>query len=183
MKTIKSKKTPVKKAAIKRVPKKQIITAENGVKRGPGRPKKIVEETLIIKPIITTSSNSTTKTIHFGIPNDESGNKNYVYVYDAPTGSCQLFSSAYFQNLKWLEFQAKQVHKNKPFKIDYRPVITAMRKSVYSKNLLFIDVKSGLTPFVKEVFNKGEIISETPYTSTNGSHMVLYTINVRGFVE
>jgi len=181
--TTKSKKAPVKKVAVKRVPKKQIITAETPVKRGPGRPRKVVEETLIIKPVITTSTNNNIRIIYFSIPGDLSGSKNYVYIYDAPTGSCQLFSAAYFQNLKWLEYQAKLVHKTKPFKIDYRPVITAMRRSVYSKNLLFIDIKSTLTYFVREVFNKGEIISETPYTSTNGSHMVLYTINVRGFVE
>ena len=56
-----------------------------------------------------------------------------------------------------------------------------MRKSVYNKNLLFIDVKSTLTPFIKELFTKDQIISETPYKSTNSSQMVLYTIDVRQF--
>lgn len=199
MKT-KLKKAPAKKATIKRAPKKQITKTidvakkailslyETPIKRGPGRPRKVITEVvkkhkvINIVPIITTSTNNNIKIINFGIPGDKSGARNYVYVYDAPTGSCQLFSAAYFQNLKWLDLVAKLKYKTKPFKIDYRPVITAMRRSVYTKNLLFIDVKSTLTPFIKELFTEEQIISETPYKSTNSSNMVLYTINVREFV-
>jgi len=176
------KKKPAKKAVIKKV------KTETPVKRGPGRPRKVVTEVvekpkvINIVPVIQTSNNGSVRTIHFSIPGDESGARNYVYGYDAPTGSCQLFSVAYFQNIKWLDAVAKLKYKNKPFKIDYRPLITAIRKSVYNKNLMFVDVKSTLTPFIKELFTKDQIISETPYKSTNGSNMVLYTINVRDFV-
>ncbi len=183
--TTKLKKAPAKKAAIKRAPKKQTTVTETPVKRGPGRPRNVVTEVvkkpevILITPTITTTTQLAIRVINFSLPNDT--NRNYVYVFDAPTGSCQLFSAAYFQNLKWLDSVAKLKYKTKPFKIDYTPIITAMRKSVYNKNLLFIDVKSTLTPFIKELFTKDQIISETPYKSTNSSQMVLYTIDVRQF--
>jgi len=185
MKT-KLKKAPAKKVAVKRVTKKQTVTTETPVKRGPGRPKKVITEVvkkpevILITPIIKTTNN-TTKTISFSIPNDPYKDSGYVYTHDLPTGSCQLFSVAYFQHLKWIENQAKLVHKGKTIKVDYTPVISAIRRSVYNKNLLFIDVNNTMKSFVKEIFNKGEIITEAPYKSTNGSHMVLYTIDVRQF--
>lgn len=184
--TTKLKKQPVKKVAVKRVTKKTTIT-ETPVKRGPGRPRKVVTEVVkkpevinIIPNIIQTNNNGIA-TIRFSIPGDKSGTSNYVYTSNNPTGSCQLFSVAYFQNIRWLEQQAQYLNKGKKIKIDYKPLIVAIRKSVYTKNLMFIDVRSSLSSFVKELFPK-QIISETPYNSTNGSHMVLYTINVREFI-
>lgn len=179
--------TKLKKVAVKRAPKKQTTITEIPVKRGPGRPRKVVTEVvkkpevILIKPTITTTTNGLQKTVNFSIPKDPYKGSAYVYVNDAPTGSCQLFSVAYFQHIKWIENQAKLLHKGKTIKVDYTPVISAIRRSVYNKNLLFIDVENTLTPFVKELFNKGEIITEAPYKSTNGSHMVLYTIDVRQF--
>ena len=186
MKT-KLKKAPAKKVAVKRAPKKQTVTTETPVKRGPGRPRNVVTEVvkkpevILITPTITTTTNGLQKTVNFSIPKDPYKGSAYLYVNDAPTGSCQLFSVAYFQHIRWIENQAKIIHKNKPFKIDYKPVISAIRKTSYNKNLLFIDVKNTMKSFVKEIFNNGEIITEAPYKSTNGSHMVLYTIDVRQF--
>lgn len=157
------------------------------VKKGPGRPKgsknkpkKVVKiEKKILTPIIQHSSGTGFKVVRFLDSANVPKVQQYVNVYDAPTGNCQLFSTSYFNQLKAFEENVKY-HKLAD-KVDFKPILSAIRSSVYKKNLMFIDVRSLYKTFVKKLFTKDEIITETPYKSSNGSNMVTYIIDMKNY--
>lgn len=80
----------------------------------------------------------------------------------APTGNCQIYSIG----------NAELILRYK----NYYEIFCYIQKCV-GKNILLLDVKDYVP--VADVFGKSNIITCTPYSSTNGSSMCIYLINTK----
>lgn len=93
---------------------------------------------------------------------------NYMcFLHSSPTGNCQLGALTYANNMFAYE-NAREIY-NQLVKLSPRPIY-------------LLDVTNTIASQVDTIFKKSEIISKTPYSSTNGSQMVIYLINNRGMM-
>lgn len=110
-------------------------------------------------------------------------------IFLSPTGNCQVASINSFEPIiEGLGYTTDlklmlNVRTSKPENID-NELINHLRvefsKIFYccGKNLVLIDVHAYITHLVKFLF-KEAIILESPYTSTNGSSMVIFLIKTK----
>lgn len=93
------------------------------------------------------------------------GYKNTIYFYRYFTGNCQLGSLAYVNNF------LSHVSSDK----DINELFSSLRQALgnaYPPQFLF-DVRSNLAQLVRDYF---QVVVDAPYTSTNGSEMVLFIV-------
>ena len=94
---------------------------------------------------------------------------NVFDAYTSPTANCQLCSIAGFQNI-----------------FSYPNHIESILKECYqktSKKLILVDIRDDYMSYFNEMIDKSFVVSKTPYTSTNGNHMVLILLNIQNLVE
>lgn len=94
--------------------------------------------------------------------------KFFIYINPNPTSNCQL-SSIGSMNCLLPNFTGS--------KKDMRDIIKeCYRIKSYPPLITIIDVRQNFCPKVEALFN---VINKVPYTSTNGSLMCLYLVNLR----
>ena len=85
-----------------------------------------------------------------------------------PTGNCQVHSIAYANHLfQWTEGVKIEIHN----------ILNACYAELKMiPKLAIVDVNAQWIPKVDECFN---VLTKTPYKSTNGSDMCLYLVNLK----
>lgn len=96
---------------------------------------------------------------------DKNGYKNTIYFDRYFTGNCQLGSLAYVNNF------LGEVSSDKDITSLFHSLREHLGKS-YPPQFLF-DVRSNLAQLVRDYF---QVVVDAPYTSTNGSEMVLFIV-------
>lgn len=91
------------------------------------------------------------------------------YVDVVPTGNCQIFS---ILNAYCL-FSAYTLDRK-----ETRKEFCEAGRKAGMKRLCYIDVLESYAEKVKKVFDKDEIVFETPFVSTNGSKIHFFLINI-----
>lgn len=84
---------------------------------------------------------------------------------DGPTNNCQLSIIASFVNLFFIK-DDKEIYE----------IIKTLHKNLPLRKIILVDVNRNISTRVKSIFTN-QIISDTPYTSTNGSMMNIILIN------
>lgn len=162
------------------------------VKRGPGRPKKseydangnLKPKIVAVKAIPEVKKDKLTLPIvvrtgqSLNISIKKPDDKNYYPMvggtfYSSPTNNCQLASVASFNGtLSIVNSQEGLIHVLKCF------------SQCVGKRILLLDLKTAERDKLKRLLEgTSMIIAETPYTSTNGSHMTIFLIKVWNNVE
>ena len=88
-------------------------------------------------------------------------------VIGSPTANCQLASAC--------SIGSKLIKLNK---YQIRNLFIKLRKNNYSKRILLLDIHQREADHLKQSIAKSAIISDSPYTSTNGSSMELMLIRL-----
>lgn len=94
---------------------------------------------------------------------------NISYYYQEPFFNCQIASIASFDNL--LQYNDK---KNYPI------TLHKVWSLCIGKRMLMVDIKYNME-ILENLFTKGEIVFKQLYTSTNGSNMTMYLLNMEKF--
>ncbi len=92
-------------------------------------------------------------------------------IIQTPTGNCQIASVNHMDVILNKIQSKKDIYDF--FKLVY---------GTTSKRMLLIDIKTDLDGHVQQYF-KESIMSRTPYTSTRGTNMIIYLINIYDFLE
>lgn len=86
-------------------------------------------------------------------------------IFTSPTANCQLYSIGNVDHI---------LYKDKELRLE---IFKFIQRQV-SKNIVLLDIKQTIENQVLEIFpDKHDIISRTPYVSTNGSNMLILLIN------
>jgi hypothetical protein len=114
--------------------------------------------------------------LYLDLPKD--AHNNYPYIDYNFSGNCQISTIAWFNQFYVNVFSFSEKEK-KPLHICFFEAY--VNSNMTPKNALLLDVKDNDLSKVDEFFPKNlfERISETKYTSTNGSSMNLILINIR----
>lgn len=162
------------------------------IKRGPGRPRKSeydangnlkpkivsvkaipeVKKDKLTLPIITVSGTYLQmSTKHEGAPNYYRLNCGQYYI--GPTNNCQLASVASFNNtVDNVSSTEALVHVLKCF------------SQRAAKRIILVDLNSRQADKLRKLLkDTNMIIVDSPYKSTNGSHMTIFLIKVWGVID
>lgn len=144
----------------------ELVTEQPIVKRGPGRPRKVV---ISVKQDFA-KINISKQGDYWDIREFPSTKNKYPCslgrITISPTDNCQLFSYASFANLLT------------GIKIEEQLNVVKLASLKASKKLMLIDVKQVYVNKVEKLFTKDQIISKITYESTNNSNMNIFLIKV-----
>lgn len=93
-------------------------------------------------------------------------------IFRSPTNNCQL-ASAFNIGDKLTKLNKYQI----------RNLFIKLRKNHYSKKILLLDIHQREADHLKQSIAKSAIISDSPYTSTNGSNMELMLIRLSSIIQ
>ena len=141
------------------------IIEQTIVKRGPGRPRKVIMPQTFNKIKIEKNGD------YWNIREYPTLLKKYPISLGnfclSPTSNCQLFSYLSFNELLTSKLNKKEI-------INVLQLISLRA----NKKIILIDVKKQYVNKIKKLFTKNQILSETNYISTNDSNMNIFIVKI-----
>ena len=145
----------------------EVATESVAVKRGRGRPRKVVDETKLELPQVSFPSGNLVMI----------KNKKYPYgvsipINQAPTNNCQLLSLASFANIL---SQYKE-------KYEIQHILKCVSQRV-CKRLILVDVRKTYVEKLEKLLDEKQITLKQEYKSSNSSDMCIFIIKVWSTID